>query len=46
MDIRHMGALIRYYLHEDPDTLDDDQFCERWCELSYALRWDGKVKVE
>jgi hypothetical protein len=41
-----MAALIRFYLHEDPDLMDDDLFCRRWCDLSFALKWDGKIEYK
>jgi hypothetical protein len=37
-------ALIRYFFHEDPNKLSDEEFCIRWEQLKYCLKMDGKMK--
>lgn len=36
-------ALIRYYLHKSPESIDE--FAQLWNELAFALQFDGKLKV-
>lgn len=37
-------ALIRFYFHHNPKTMSE--FSESWNQLVFALRFDGKMKVE
>jgi hypothetical protein len=36
-------ALIRFYLHERPKNITE--FAQAWNELSFALQFDGKLRV-
>lgn len=36
-------ALIRFYLHERPKNITE--FAEAWNQLSFALQFDGKLRV-
>lgn len=42
-----MGALIHFYFHVDPDTLDDETFAKYIARLKYALKitkqWDQQM---
>jgi hypothetical protein len=42
--LRQMKALIRFYFHEDVGN-DSKRLVELWSQLSFALRFDGKMKL-
>lgn len=39
-------ALIRFYYHIDPDTLDDDVWVKYGSEILFNLRFNGTLQVK
>jgi hypothetical protein len=40
--IRKVNALLRYHFKINPDELTDDEWCERYQELKWVLKFEFK----
>jgi hypothetical protein len=36
--------MVRFYLHIDPDTLDDDELAKAWGQIKYVKQVIGEFK--
>lgn len=43
--IRRINSMIRFFFHENPDLLTDEQWAMRDGELNYMLRMTGRLKT-
>lgn len=42
--MEQLAALMRFYLHINPDELDDDQFAKEWARLKWVLKQTGQME--
>lgn len=42
-ELSKIGALVRFYLHEDPDKLTEDELLKAWGQLTFALKQTGQM---
>jgi len=43
-ELAQQNALIRFYFKVNPDKLSDSEFCERWEELMFVLKFNGTIQ--
>lgn len=39
-----IDAYIRYYFHENPDNMTDDEYWKAWGQLKFVLKQTGQYK--
>lgn len=44
-ELEKWSALIRFYFHEDPDKMTEEEFCKAYGQLVYALNRTGQMKA-
>ena len=43
-ELLKIGALVRFYLHENPTNMTEDELFEAWGQLQFALKQTHQMK--